>query len=197
MKPVMNIKPSGTTSVVPTVFQMLPAQVVKQTCGGQWEITVPVEHLSNTLVILRDYSERLCKSLTDITAIDNGVHSAQRFELVYFLLSVRYQERVRVKVLINDFESVPTATGLFPSADWYEREVWDMFGIAFDNHPDLRRILTDYGFQGHPMRKDFPLSGFEEVRYDEEAKRVIYEDVQLRQGYRRFDFRRPWGTRSK
>jgi NADH-quinone oxidoreductase subunit C len=115
-----------------------------------------------------------------------------RFEIVYNLLSVRKNLRVRVKTRSSDEHPVPSATGLFPSAGWFEREVWDMYGVFFDGHPDLRRILTDYGFDGHPQRKDFPLTGYVELRYDDTQKKVVYEPVKLSQAYRSFDFESPW-----
>ena len=117
---------------------------------------------------------------------------AERFEVVYHLLSPRHNQRIRVKLRLEEDESVPSATGVFPGADWYEREAFDMYGILFSGHPDLRRLLTDYGFEGHPLRKDFPLTGFVEVHYDEELKRVVYEPVELRQEFRNFDFLSPW-----
>jgi len=115
-----------------------------------------------------------------------------RFEIVYHLLSYRYNRRVRVKTSADESTLVPSAVKVFSAADWYERETWDMYGIHFSEHPDLRRLLTDYGFDGHPLRKDFPLTGYVEMRYDEEQKRVIYEPVKLTQEFRRFDFMSPW-----
>ena len=116
----------------------------------------------------------------------------QRFEVVYNLLSVTHNQRVRVTVETGEETPVPSAIPVFNAANWLEREVWDLYGIFFDKHPDLRRILTDYGFEGHPLRKDFPLTGYVEVRYDEEQKRVVYEPVQMIQEFRRFDFQSPW-----
>ncbi|KAI0757251.1 F420H2 dehydrogenase [Daedaleopsis nitida] len=116
----------------------------------------------------------------------------KRFEVVYHLLSVRYGGRIRVKTYASEVDAVPSAAGLFRGADWYEREVWDLYGVFFKDHPDLRRILTDYGFEGHPLRKDFPLTGYTEVRYDEERKRVVYEPLQLTQAFRNFDALSPW-----
>jgi NADH-quinone oxidoreductase subunit C len=115
-----------------------------------------------------------------------------RFDVVYHLLSLKTNRRVRVRLAVDDATAVPSATGLWPSAGWYEREAWDMYGIFFAGHPDLRRILTDYGFEGHPLRKDFPLTGYVELRYDEEQKRVVYEPVKLTQDFRSFDFLSPW-----
>ncbi len=130
-------------------------------------------------------------TLIDITAID-WPDREKRFDLVYHFLSMSLNARVRVKAALREDEIAPSIITAFPSADWYEREVFDMYGILFSGHPDLRRILTDYGFRGHPLRKDFPTTGYVEVRYDEVAKRVIYEPVQLTQEYRLFDFMSPW-----
>ena len=116
----------------------------------------------------------------------------ERFEVVYNLLSMSLNQRIRLKVETDESEPVPSATGLYSSAGWWEREAWDLFGIYFADHPDLRRILTDYGFEGHPLRKDFPLTGYVELRYDEEQKRVVYEPVRLKQEFRSFDFLSPW-----
>ncbi|HIE20639.1 MAG TPA: NADH-quinone oxidoreductase subunit C, partial [Rhodospirillales bacterium] len=115
-----------------------------------------------------------------------------RFEVVYNLLSLAHNNRVRVKIRTDEETPVPSATGVFSAANWWEREVWDLYGIYFSEHPDLRRILTDYGFEGHPLRKDFPLTGYVELRYDDEQKRVVYEPVKLTQEYRDFDFLSPW-----
>jgi NADH-quinone oxidoreductase subunit C len=130
-------------------------------------------------------------TLIDITAID-WPERERRFELVYHLLSMSLNARVRVKAALREDEIMPSVVSVYPSADWYEREVFDMYGILFSGHPDLRRILTDYGFRGHPLRKDFPTTGYVEVRYDEEQKRVVYEPVRLTQEYRLFDFMSPW-----
>lgn len=130
-------------------------------------------------------------TLIDITAVDYP-ENAQRFEIVYHLLSMNNNIRVRVKTAIKDGQSIQSAVEIWPVANWFEREVFDMYGVLFENHPDLRRILTDYGFEGHPLRKDFPLTGYQEVRYDEEQKRVVYEPVKLVQEFRNFDFLSPW-----
>ncbi|MEM7490004.1 MAG: NADH-quinone oxidoreductase subunit C [Pseudomonadota bacterium] len=130
-------------------------------------------------------------SLVDITAIDYP-GDERRFCVVYHFLSMYRNQRIRVKTFIREEEMVPSITGLHPSANWFEREVFDMFGILFSGHPDLRRILTDYGFRGYPLRKDFPTTGYTEVRYDEVQKRVVYEPVKLTQEYRQFDFMSPW-----
>jgi NADH-quinone oxidoreductase subunit C len=130
-------------------------------------------------------------TLVDITAVDHP-ERVERFDLVYHFLSMYQNQRIRLKVALRETEIAPSITGEHPSADWFEREVFDMFGILFSGHPDLRRILTDYGFRGHPLRKDFPTTGYTEVRYDEVAKRVVYEPVKLVQEYRQFDFMSPW-----
>tara|TARA_B100001559_G_scaffold297981_1_gene282128 strand:+ start:363 stop:977 length:615 start_codon:yes stop_codon:yes gene_type:complete len=135
------------------------------------------------------------KQLIDIAAIDYP-NAEKRFELVYLFLSIEKNIRVKISIKIDTNEKVPSIVKIFPSANWMEREIFDMYGIKFVNHPDLRRILTDYNFKGHPLRKDFPLTGFNEVRYSEKEKKVIYEPVKLEQNYRNFDFNSPWeGTK--
>jgi NADH dehydrogenase (ubiquinone) Fe-S protein 3 len=129
--------------------------------------------------------------LIDVTAVDYPSR-AHRFELVYQLLSIQYNARIRVKTTIDELTAVESVTPLFSAANWFERETWDMFGICFLHHPDLRRILTDYGFEGHPLRKDFPVSGYIEFRYDDSKKRVISEPLELSQEFRYFDFASPW-----
>ena len=140
---------------------------------------------------LRDDKEFLFKQLIDICAVDFPNRS-ERFEIVYHLLSVKLNQRIRVKLKVADGDLVPSLVTLYEAANWYEREIWDLFGVMFSDHPDLRRILTDYGFQGHPLRKDFPLSGFSQVRYDDIEKRVVNENVNLVQDFRTFDFESPW-----
>jgi len=158
---------------------------------GESIVWVPRDAIARVLTRLRDDPRWLFKMLVDLTAVDRP-ERAERFELVYNLLSLKHNRRVRVKALADENASVPSATGVFSSAGWYEREAWDLFGIYFADHPDLRRLLTDYGFEGHPMRKDFPLTGYVEVRYDEDLKRVVYEPVKLKQEFRNFDFLSPW-----
>lgn len=138
-------------------------------------------------------ADRTCQfsSLVDITAIDYPTRD-KRFDVVYHFLSMYRNARIRVKVTVREDELVPSIIGVHPSANWFEREVFDMYGILFSGHPDLRRILTDYGFRGYPLRKDFPTTGYTEVRYDEKEKRVVYEPVSLVQEYRQFDFMSPW-----
>ena len=157
------------------------------------ELVVRVEAASllRVLTFLRDDQNCQFKQLMDVTAVDYPERE-KRFDVVYNLLSPKQNQRIRVKLACDEATPVPTATGVFNSANWYEREVWDLFGIFFSDHPDLRRILTDYGFEGHPLRKDFPLTGYVEVRYDEDQKRVVYEPVKLQQEFRTFDFMSPW-----
>ncbi len=149
------------------------------------------EEILTVLQALRDASTTEYRQLIDVTAVDNLARSP-RFDVVYHLLSHTQNQRVRVKCATSDEQPVGSAFDLFSSALWFEREVWDMYGIFFSGHPDLRRLLTDYGFEGHPLRKDFPLTGYTEVRYDEAQKRVVYEPVNLPQEFRNFDFTSPW-----
>ena len=143
------------------------------------------------LTFLRDDAGCLFKLLLGICGVDYP-ERPERFEIVYSLLSIRHNRRIRVKVATDEDTPVPSVMGVFSCANWYERETWDMYGVFFSDHPDLRRLLTDYGFEGHPLRKDFPLTGFVEVRYDNEQKRVVYEPVRLTQEFRSFDFLSPW-----
>ena len=163
---------------------------VKVAFGELMLLTRP-EYIVRVLTFLRDDSNCQFKCLVDICGVDFPDHP-QRFEVVYNLLSHTANQRVRVKLRTDEETPVPSAVSVFVNADWYEREAWDMYGILFSDHPDLRRILTDYGFDGHPMRKDFPLTGYVEVRYDDEQKRVVYEPVKLTQEFRTFDFLSPW-----
>lgn len=143
------------------------------------------------LEYLKNHTNAQYKVLVDVTAVDYPSREL-RFEVVYNLLSIQYNSRIRVKTVVDEITPISSATTVFSSAAWWEREIWDMFGIFFSNHPDLRRILTDYGFQGHPLRKDFPLTGFKEVRYDDSEKRVVIEPLELTQEFRYFDFASPW-----
>lgn len=143
------------------------------------------------LTFLRDDTNCLFKILVDVCGVDYPERE-ERFEVVYHLLSLKHNQRIRVKVSTDEDTPVPSVVGVFSTANWFEREVWDLYGVFFSDHPDLRRILTDYGFEGHPLRKDFPLTGYVEVRYDDEQKRVVYEPVKLTQEFRRFDFLSPW-----
>ncbi len=159
--------------------------------GGELTLFVAAASIVKVLNYLRSDTNCQFKQLMDICGVDYP-ERPQRFTIVYHLLSMRRNLRLRVKVETGDETPVPSVTGVFPTAGWFEREVWDMYGVMFADHPDLRRILTDYGFEGHPLRKDFPLTGYVEVRYSEEHKRVIYEPVKLAQEYRDFDFMSPW-----
>ena len=158
---------------------------------GELMVTIEASAVTKLLTFLRDDQNCQFKQLVDVTAVDYPDREA-RFTVVYNLLSLRQNQRVRVKIAVADGDTLASVVGVFSSANWLEREVWDLFGIAFSGHPDLRRILTDYGFEGHPLRKDFPLTGHVEVRYDEAQKRVVYEPVKLTQEFRSFDFMSPW-----
>ena len=157
------------------------------------ELTVLVEpgDLVDVLSFLRDDVQCQFISFIDLCGADYPARE-KRFEVVYHLLSPRQNQRIRVKLATDEDTPVPSATGIYPGANWFEREAYDLYGILFTGHPDLRRILTDYGFEGHPLRKDFPLTGYFEVRYDDELKRVVYEPVELKQEFRDFDFLSPW-----
>ena len=154
-------------------------------------ITTKISKIYNLLDKLKNMDDLNFEMLLDITAVDYPQRS-KRFELVYNLLSLKNHLRLRVKIFLNDNEIVPSNSKLYKSAGWYEREVWDMYGVSFSGNNDLRRILTDYGFEGYPLRKDFPLTGFVELRYDEAKKKVVYSKVKLTQDYRNFDFLSPW-----
>lgn len=158
---------------------------------GELMVTTSRDGLARLMKLVRDDPNCLFKVLIDVTAADYP-ERAERFEVVYNLLSLSHNQRIRIKVGTDENAPVPSITQLYNSAGWFEREVWDMFGIFFTDHPDLRRMLTDYGFEGHPLRKDFPLTGYVEVRYDDEQKRVVYEPVKLTQDFRSFDFMSPW-----
>ena len=162
---------------------------------NQLFIEVNVEDIIATVLFLKTNKKCKFKQLIDITAVDY-LQKEKRFKIVYLLLSHENNLRIIININIDEKTEVPSITKIFPSANWMEREIFDMYGIKFENHPDLRRILTDYNFKGHPLRKDFPLTGFNEVRYSEKEKKVIYEPVKLEQNYRNFDFNSPWeGTK--
>ena len=158
---------------------------------GQLIVTCKKDEIVKLLTYLRDDPSCLFKVLLDVCGVDYPDRE-KRFEIVYHLQSLRLNQRIRVKVLCGETDIIPSVTAVFSSANWYERETWDLYGVMFSEHPDLRRLLTDYGFNGHPLRKDFPLTGNVEVRYDEEQKRVVYEPVKLTQAFRSFDFMSPW-----
>jgi len=158
---------------------------------GEGILTLPRDGIVRALGFLRDDADCLYKMLVDLCGVDY-LDRDERFEIVYNLLSLKHNRRLRVKVTANEESPVPSVTSVYSTAGWFEREAWDLYGIFFSDHPDLRRLLTDYGFEGHPMRKDFPLTGYVEVRYDTEQKRVVYEPVKLTQAFRTFDFLSPW-----
>ena len=157
----------------------------------QLEIQIDKESLLDVVIFLKKNNSTKFRQLIDITAVDY-IGSENRFKMIYLLLSHEYNLRINITFSINEKEVVNSLTKIFPSANWMEREVFDMYGIKFNDHPDLRRILTDYGFSGHPLRKDFPITGHSEVRYSEEKKKVVYEPVKLEQNYRNFDYSSPW-----
>lgn len=158
---------------------------------GELTLTVVREHIPSLIKFLRDDSQCRFETLVDICGVDFP-ERRERFEVVYHLLSMRMNQRIRVKCFTDEDTPVPSIMEVFPCAQWFEREALDMYGISFAGNDDLRRLLTDYGFEGHPLRKDFPLTGYVEVRYDELEKRVVYEPVKLTQEYRNFDFLSPW-----
>ena len=158
---------------------------------GELTVETTPANIIALLTFLRDDSRFRFVNFIDICGVD-WPERPERFDVVYHLMSPKKNARIRIKVAVAEDETVPSATPVYPGADWFERETWDMYGIPFTGHPDLRRILTDYGFEGHPLRKDFPTTGYVEVRYDDAAKRVIYEPVELKQEFRSFDFLSPW-----
>ncbi|MET3854332.1 NADH-quinone oxidoreductase subunit C [Rhizobium sp. OAE497] len=158
---------------------------------GELTLTTTGENLIALLTFLRDDAKCGFVNMIDICGVD-WPQRELRFDVVYHLLSPKQNLRIRIKVATDEDTPVPSACAVYPGADWFERETWDMYGVLFTGHPDLRRILTDYGFEGHPLRKDFPTTGFVEVRYDDAAKRVVYEPVELKQEFRNFDFMSPW-----
>lgn len=158
---------------------------------GELTVEARADRIAQVLTFLRDDPLAKFLVLIDLTAVDYPGRS-KRFDVVYHLLSMHNNTRIRVKAQVSEDEAIPTVTGVYPCADWFERETFDMYGVIFSGHPDLRRILTDYGFEGFPLRKDFPLTGHVEVRYDDEQKRVVYEPVKLVQEYRNFDYLSPW-----
>ncbi|KAJ3060985.1 NADH-ubiquinone oxidoreductase 30.4 kDa subunit, mitochondrial, partial [Rhizoclosmatium hyalinum] len=174
------------------IAESLP-RFVQQFSVYKDELTIYVapSGLIPVMTFLRDNTNTQFKQVVDVCGVDFPTR-ANRFEVVYHLLSIRYNTRIRVKTYANEVSPVPSVTPLFAGANWFEREAWDMYGIFFSGHPDLRRILTDYGFEGHPLRKDFPLTGYVEVRYDEEKKRVVAEPLELAQSFRMFEYQSPW-----
>jgi NADH-quinone oxidoreductase subunit C len=169
----------------------LQGRAVPSVAFGELTLTVGLDDLIETVTHLRDDTSCLFLCFIDLTAVDYPTRE-KRFDVVTHLLSPKHNRRIRVKVATDEETPVPSLCGLYPAADWFERETYDLFGVYFSGHPDLRRLLTDYGFDGHPLRKDFPMTGYVEVRYDDEQKRVLYEPVQLPQEFRSFDFLSPW-----
>jgi NADH dehydrogenase (ubiquinone) Fe-S protein 3 len=166
-------------------------QKVQLTCGDELEVMIVPDGIVPVLQFLKDHHSCQFTNLVDIAGVDIPARE-YRFEIVYNLLSIRYNSRIRVKTYTDELMPVDSCNDVFKAANWYEREIWDMYGVYFANHPDLRRILTDYGFEGHPFRKDFPLTGYVEVRYDDEVKRVVVEPLELAQEFRKFDLQSPW-----
>ncbi len=167
---------------------ILSQEIVK----GELVLTVKRESLHGMIAFLKSDAQCQFQQLVDVCGADYPARGPARFDVVYNLLSLRLNHRVRIKTALREGETVASVVDLYPAAGWFEREAWDLYGIVFEGNPDLRRILTDYGFEGHPLRKDFPLTGFVELRYDETEKRIVYEPVQLTQDYRNFDFMSPW-----
>jgi len=162
---------------------------------NQLYVTINSEDLLDVILLLKTNKNLKFRQLIDITAVDYP-DNQKRFKIVYLLLSHEFNQRIILSYFISENEKISSLTKIFPAANWMEREIFDMYGIKYNNHPDLRRILTDYGFEGHPLRKDFPLTGHNEVRYSEDEKKVIYEPVKLEQNYRNFDYESPWeGTK--
>ena len=186
----------NTATALETLGKYIQSQtdnVVTSVVSSKAELSIETtrDHIHGLLVFLRD--DALCrfKQLVDICGVDYPDRD-ERFEIVYHMLSMQHNTRIRVKISTDEDTPVPTVSDIFSCANWAEREVWDMYGVMFADHPDHRRILTDYGFDGHPQRKDFPLTGFVELRYDEDEKRIVYEPVELRQDFRVFDNLSPW-----
>ena len=191
------INPEMTNNNTEHSFEALATQLLANSAervlslNGQLVYRCELNKLISVLNLLKANESLDFSQLSDLTAIDYPGR-IQRFELVYQLLSITNNRRIRIICAIDEGQIVPSATGVYKSAEWPEREVWDMYGLFFSDHPDLRRLLTDYGFEGHPLRKDFPLTGYVEVRYDDIERRVAYQPVQLTQEYRDFDFLSPW-----
>ncbi|MCW7545210.1 NADH-quinone oxidoreductase subunit C [Aurantimonas litoralis] len=186
------IREHATKDLTDYVVETLGDTLIETiTAFGELTLIVAPADIVRVLTFLRDDPQTQFINLVDICGVDYP-ERAERFEVVYHLLSPRQNQRIRIKVRTGEDAPVPSVTGVFAGADWFEREAYDFYGILFTGHPDLRRILTDYGFEGYPLRKDFPLTGFVEVHYDEAKKQVVYEPVELRQEFRNFDFLSPW-----
>ena len=173
------------------VGALLGAAIDHNVAFNQLTVAVHAEKIVDVVSYLRDDAACRFVNLTDITAVDYPGRE-KRFDVIYHLLSPTLNTRIRLRAEAGEETQVPSIIGVFPGADWFERETYDLYGVIFTGHPDMRRLLTDYGFDGHPLRKDFPLTGFVEVRYDDQEKRVLYEPVRLNQEFRKFDFLSPW-----
>src|SRR5437660_42169 len=175
-----------------TIVEALPdAALEHRVAFNQLDVLVKVDKIVDVMRLLRDDARFRFINIVDVTAVDYPGRE-QRFDVVYHLLSPTLNARVRLRAQAGETTQVPSIIGVFPGADWFERETYDLYGVIFIGHPDMRRLLTDYGFEGHPLRKDFPLTGFVEVRWDDEVKRVVYDPVRLAQEFRNFDFLSPW-----
>ncbi|MDP2411729.1 MAG: NADH-quinone oxidoreductase subunit C [Pseudolabrys sp.] len=175
-----------------TIVKALPASVTGyHVTRGELTVTAAAADIVKVATFLRDDAACQFICFIDVTAVDWPARE-QRFDVVYHLMSPRLNQRIRIKTVTDEVTPVPSLIGVFRGADWFERETYDLYGVLFTGHPDMRRILTDYGFDGHPLRKDFPLTGFVEVRYDDAEKRVVYDKVRLNQEFRNFDFLSPW-----
>ena len=183
----MSVPPDLVVTTINEKIEPIESKIV----NNQIEIIIDPKKLISSFQFLKDNSQCQFRQLTDIAGVDYPDRE-KRFEVVYHLLSFKNNLRARVKVFINEDTAIDSLTSVFPCANWFEREAFDMYGIQFNDHPDLRRILTDYGFEGYPLRKDFPLSGNVEVRYNEIEKKIVYEPVKLQQDYRHFDIQSPW-----
>jgi NADH-quinone oxidoreductase subunit C len=180
------------TALAEHIAKKLGSKIAGSTIAyGELALQTDASSIVDVMTFLRDDPKCAFFSFIDIAGADYPGR-AQRFEVIYHLMSPTLNHRIRVKLKSGEDDTVPSVTGVFKGADWFEREAYDLYGILFTGHPDLRRLLTDYGFEGHPLRKDFPTTGFVEVRYDDEVKRVVYEPVELRQEFRNFDFLSPW-----
>ncbi|KAK3862574.1 hypothetical protein Pcinc_031571 [Petrolisthes cinctipes] len=193
IRPVNEVQKQTLSEFGQYVAECLPkyVQKVQITAGNELEVLIPPEGVTPVISFLKDHTNAQFTCLADLCGVDMPSRS-YRFEVVYNFLSVRFNSRIRVKTYTDELTPVDSICDIHKAANWYEREVWDMYGVFFANHPDLRRILTDYGFEGHPFRKDFPLSGYVECRYDDEVKRVVVEPIELAQEFRKFDLAAPW-----
>ncbi len=175
-----------------TIAAALPDAITGHNVAyGELTVTANAADIVQVMAFLREDVRCQFWNFVDVTAVDWPARE-RRFDVVYHLLSPKQNRRIRIKIETDEATAVPSIISIFPGADWFERETWDLYGVMFSGHPDMRRLLTDYGFEGHPLRKDFPLTGFVEVRYDDELKRVVYDPVHLAQEFRNFDFLSPW-----